>query len=80
MILIGDADERDARVGWPAEDGAALGSLGGWRCRVVRQACLDQPRRPTVAHAPAEQSPGDAGRRAVAAPTVSGLRRRATVR
>lgn len=49
MRLIRDADELCARVGWQAEEGAAVGSLGGWLCTVVRHACLDQLRRRTVA-------------------------------
>jgi len=49
MRLIRDADELCARVSWQAEEGGAVGSLGGWLCTVVRHACLDQLRRRKVA-------------------------------
>lgn len=45
MRLSRDADTLFARVPWHQAGIAELGSLGGWLCTVVRNACLDQLRR-----------------------------------
>jgi RNA polymerase sigma-70 factor (ECF subfamily) len=48
MRLSRDADMLFARVPWQSPGIAEVGSLGGWLCTVVRNACLDQLRRRRV--------------------------------